>query len=68
VLLDDVTAVVAAVVTSTDDAFVAIHLLTEGVLSARKEEEHGGSTPGRARSAMLVEQIWADPCVCCRFG
>lgn len=57
--LDDVAGHVAAVVTLTDHALVAINLFPEGVLAAHEEEEHGGGceaeTAGRLQE---VEVIW----------
>jgi hypothetical protein len=38
--LDDGTGVVAAVVAAADEAFVAFHLLTEGVLAAGEDDAH----------------------------
>lgn len=48
--LDDVAAVVAAVVAPADDALVALDLLAEGVLAAREDEAHPGTRPAQVRA------------------
>ena len=41
ILLDHMAAIISTVVTSADDALVALYLLAEGVLAARKYDTHG---------------------------
>lgn len=56
IALGDIGCHVPAVVTLADHALVALDFLAERVLTAHKEEEHGGRRPGGRRSEVKGRQ------------
>jgi hypothetical protein len=56
-LLDDMAAVVSAVITPANDALVSFYLLAERVLPARKYDTHGRSAAMKTEDVLVVEEM-----------